>query len=531
MKYFILKYSNRTGRITILLLLLALVYGLTINLTEGPNPIHEWRKTDSLALTQNYMKGEPFLSPKTNLILENGNRNAVAEFPIIYYLMGKLWSVIGQNELIFRLLSLLIILGGIVAFHSVVYYYLKSEKLTLFFSIFLFSSPILLGYAHGFIPNPFAYAFMLYAGYFAFKFIEQQRKWAILGFFIFSTLAVLIKITSILAPFAFAGAFIFYALFHRRDILQKYATQVFLLTTSIAITIGLTTIWYTFARDYNAQFGSPLFSTVTRPIWEIEPEKQQQIFEHLIDVMLSHAYHRFVLLFLMIFALYTLVARNVNPYFKWLVFNTIGALVSYFILWFWVFDVHDYYLIEILFVFAIFFFILLKQIQNSGALKNSLFVSIILYLFIIFNVLHANFYSRMRFSDQPSLLVNNPFINQNELDLWRWIHHDYMLHLKKLREKATEIQNIIPVNDTLFCISDNSPNTHLYTLNRIGYSNLIYENFTQELAIRDATSRGAQFMLFLGGIEEREALPYSEFELYNSERIYVFDLRPYKSNL
>jgi 4-amino-4-deoxy-L-arabinose transferase-like glycosyltransferase len=524
------KYGNHKLRLTLILILLAVLYGLYINLFEGPNPIHEWRKADSLSITLNYMKGEPFFSPKTNLILENGNRNATAEFPIIYYLMGKLWSIIGQNEFAYRMFSLLLILGGIVAFSGVVQHYLKSERLTIVFSVFMFSSPVLIGYAHGFIPNPFAFAFMLFASYFVFQYIQTEKKAAILGFFVFSSLAVLIKITSILVVLAFAGAFVMFLMLHQRQAWKIHHRKILMLGSSIALTIVLTVFWYRYAIYYNAKYDSNLFSTTVRPIWEIAPDKQKLILEHILSFMLSHAYNRIVIALLFAFGIYALFSKSVHVYLKWLILMSFGAFLAYFALWFWVFDVHDYYLIEILFVFLVLFFVLLLKVKNSRIFENKRAINVSLSLFSLFVIAHAFSYSRMRFSDQPKFSVNNPFVNQQELDYWRWFHYDYTYNLRELHDKSADIRDIISPADTILCLQDHSPNVHLYTLDRIGYSRHLYSGFSDEEAILDASKRGARYVVFLGSEEERALVPYSDYTVYNSGRIYIFDLAPYKQN-
>ncbi len=527
---FFKKYGCPKIRLTLILVLLAILYGLYINLFEGPNPNHEWRKADSLSLTLNYMKGEPFLAPKTHFIQENGNRNATAEFPIIYYGMGKLWSIIGQNELVYRLFSLVLILGGIVAFSTVIKHFLKSERLTLAFSIFLFSSPILIGYAHGFIPNPYAFAFMLFAGYFVFRYLQTEKKSALIGFFVFSSLAVLIKITSILVLLSFTGAFLCYLIFHQRQLWQTHRRQILLIGGSVVLTITVTVIWYLYAINYNAKYDSSLFSTTVRPIWEIEPEQQKKIFGDILNTMSGHVYNRIILALLFGFGIYALFAKSVHIYLKWLIFMAFGAFVSYFVMWFWVFDVHDYYLIEILFVFLILFFTLSLQLKKSRLFQYKKIVNVALSLFLLFVILHASSYSRMRFSDQPKYTVGNPFLDEQELDLWRWFHYNYTYNLQELRNKAPEIQEIILPTDTIFCLQDRSPNIHLYTLDRIGFSRHFYRELTDEAAILDASQKGARYVVFIGTEEERALLPYSDHEVYNSGRIYIFDLTPYKEN-
>ncbi|HOK61433.1 MAG: glycosyltransferase family 39 protein [Tenuifilum sp.] len=523
-----LKDINLRLKLLLVLIVLTFLYGFYIDFFEGPKPIHEWRKADCLSITYNYMKGEPFFEPKTNLILENGNRNAVSEFPIIYFLMGKLWSVIGQNEFLYRLLSFVLLLLGIILFATVVQYYLKSQKYTIIYSVFMFSSPILIGYAHNFIPNPISFALNLIAGFFVFQFLQNNKLYGLIGFFVFSTLAILIKITSILVFMSFIGAFIFYELFDNNYFWRKYKIKISLLSGSFILTLALVAAWYYYAIYYNTKYDSHLFSTTIRPIWEIPAEKRNEIFWHIINTMINYAYHRVIVFALIIFGVVALFSRSINAFLKWLIVMSIGALFSYLILWYWVFDVHDYYLIEILFVFNVLFFIFLYKINSFFSFLDLKKINLALYFFIIFVVLHAYTCSWVRFSANPKLIVNNIFLKKRDIDTWRWFNYDYGINLKTLQSKSDEIKKIIQPSDTILCLRDYSPNVHLYTLGRIGYSKFLYNGFSDREAIVDAYKRGARYVVFLGSEEERAKIPYSDYVAYQYERIYIFDLKPYK---
>jgi 4-amino-4-deoxy-L-arabinose transferase-like glycosyltransferase len=510
----------------LVLVCLFFIYGLHINIFDGPNPIHEWRKTDSLSITLNYMKGETFFSPKTNSISLNGNRNAAAEFPIIYYLIGNLWTHIGQNEFVFRILSVILIIVGIVLFSDVVLFYLKSKRLTLIFSVLIFSSPILLSYAHGFIPNPFAFAFILISGYYIFLFLQKNKQWAIMLFFVFSTLAVLIKITSVLPLIAFASSFFFYAMFHQRDLLKIHFKKIVIVTISLVISLTLICLWYNYAIEYNDRFKSELFSTTIRPVWEISAEKQKEIFNILLSSQLPLLYNKLVLLGLLSFSIYAIIFSKISTYFKWLITMSLLALISYFVLWFWVFDVHDYYLIEIIFVPIVIVYVLFIQLVKFNLTSRKFTVT--LCVIVAFNILHATSYSQMRFKRNSFFATHSPFLSSSERVLWGWFHFNHSVTLNELQIKAAEIKNIIASSDTVYCVTDISPNTYLYTIDRVGMSKSLYYNISDSIAISDAILRGAKYMLFIGDNNLKQKLPYSNHEVYNSNRISIFDLTPYK---
>jgi hypothetical protein len=112
------KLPIRYQSLLVLFLLFAL-YGVFDHFFQGVFPIHEWRKTDSLSIALNYAKGAPFLEPQTQWISANGTRNAAAEFPVIYYILGKLWYLFGIHEWISKALSISILFLSISFFSEV----------------------------------------------------------------------------------------------------------------------------------------------------------------------------------------------------------------------------------------------------------------------------------------------------------------------------------------------------------------------------------------------------------------------------
>ena len=113
----------------LLLMVLFSLYGVFDHFFDGILPIHEWRKTDSLSIALNYAKGAPFLEPQTQLILASGTRNATSEFPIIYFILGKLWQVFGYHEWMSKVLSISILFIAISLFSEVMEFLFQPQGL------------------------------------------------------------------------------------------------------------------------------------------------------------------------------------------------------------------------------------------------------------------------------------------------------------------------------------------------------------------------------------------------------------------
>ena len=121
---------------------ISLCYNYPAILQKKNGSIHQWRQSDCLSITQNYYKENlPFHTPKIHHMSdETGKRGVASEFPILYYVVGNIWKIMGQQEWIFRLVNV------IIAFIGMFYLFKLFSEIfsliipSLFLSFFLFTS-------------------------------------------------------------------------------------------------------------------------------------------------------------------------------------------------------------------------------------------------------------------------------------------------------------------------------------------------------------------------------------------------------
>lgn len=515
----------------LLLIILFFLYGLGIHFFDGIMPIHEWRKTDSLSITWNYSNGASFLSPETNFISNAGNRNAAAEFPIVYYIVGKIWSVFGQHEWIAKLITFLTLFSSISLFSNVVQHFYQNQRKTLLFVGVIFSSPVLIYYSDTLLPNVYSFAFLLYAGYFLFRYLIQHKFSGLIFFTVFLSLAVMVKVTVLIAVLTFAGAAFCYYFFHERNLFSKHLKSFLTLSISLVLALLFTYLWFSYAIRYNDKYHSILFSTTIRPIWEVDTQRRKEIWDIIWKYQFNMLYHFLVLIPSVLFVFYLIIRRKISAFFIWAIAIGFIGLFAYFILWFWVFDVHDYYLIEALFFPLIFLFITVKYSDEilSRFTKTRRVLSI---LFILTIVLQAVSYTQIAFGKDNVITKNTFFVSQFVKGNWGYFHWYHSEHLKKLQEQASDIQKIINKEDTVLCITDPSPNIQLYSIKRIGFTT---QNFFDGGDVKSRISefvvdKGADYMLVVGPeVQDSAVLFFSQFELYAKNNIKVYDLKPYKT--
>jgi len=515
----------------LLLVILFSLYGVFSQFFSGILPIHEWRKTDSLSIALNYAKGASFLEPQTQWISANGNRNAAAEFPIIYYLLGNIWNIVGYHEWISKVLSLSLLFMSISLFSEVMEFVLKNKQKALLFSLMMASSPVLIYYADTILPNIFAFSFLLLGAYGVFHFLKSKQVFW-LGFFtLFLGLAVLLKITALISILTFGGAWVVYSILYHRQSFKEHAFFYLAFISSFALILTATFLWYRYAIHYNKAMGSDLFSTTIRPIWEVDADTRKAIWEQFWRHMLPGLYHPSLLLIAVLFFFYAAWKKWLSPFIICLVIIGFIGCLSYFILWFWVFDVHDYYLIEILFFPLLLFYLLFIGMDHLRMEKRSRISFSIIWIALVF--LQAISYAHWSFGKENFITKNTPFVSQFVKGNWGYFHFYYKEHLGQLQSAVKDLQKIIPESDTVICLSDPSPNIQLYTLNRVGYSQYsFHEPFDDEtLQLAEWMQKGANFALI---ITEANWEPRKDWEvflhypLYQKGNVRLFDLRPYK---
>ena len=522
-----IRLANKTF---LLLLFLFFLYSLNYHFFDGVMPIHEWRKSDSLSIAWNYYQGSSFLAPETNHISSFGNRNAATEFPLIYYFVGNLWKLFGPYEWIAKLISFSTLIVSLSLFSSVVNYFLESHVKTLIFIGIIFSSPVLLFYADSLLPNIFSFAFLLFSAYFLFNFIVRKKKWAIGFFTLFLSLTVLIKVTVLISLLTFAGGATMYYFLHEKNLFTKHTRTFLFLLGACCIMLLSTYLWYSYAIDYNSHYHSTLFSTTIRPIWEVDAQRQKEIWEIIWKYQFNSLYNYWAFVPTILFVLYLAVLNKISVFFYWLIGIGFIGVVNYLLLWFWVFDVHDYYLIEMLFFPLIFFFIAIKY-SDKPSNTNRKPTKYFSFCVLILVFLQAVSYTQIAFGKDNIITKNTFLVSQFIKGNWGYFHWYHSDHLKKLQTQKKEIQQIISEKDTVLCLSDPSPNVHLYTIGRRGYSSFSFEkNLPYPSQIPSFVKKGAHYLLVVGREPLEPAMAeYTKDTVYAKNSVFIFDLKSNKN--
>ncbi len=511
-----------------LLLFLSFIYGFWQHFSADILPIHECRKSDSLTQAVQYYRGTSFLEPKTNWIATNGNQNAAAEFPIIYYLVGQIWKMTGYQLWIAKLLSLGMLFVGILSLQPFFRRAFKSDTKALLFSGLIFSFPVLIYYADTLLPNVFSFSFLLLAFAQFFHFWQSERKTSMALFILFLSLAILIKITALIAVLAFFGAYTTHMLFAKKLFKSLKLSKVVYIYLGFIVALFSVILWYLYAIRYNTQYGSTIFSTTIRPIWEVDATEQWRIIkivfrEHSREIFPLVTWPIFCLLFLWIFW-----SKAVSTLIKYLLAFSLLGILAYLILWFWVFDVHDYYFIEVLFLPLILIGAYMKYTPKWHFLRRAQRPSEVLFLTLV--LLNTISFTQIAAGNQNIIVKNTPFISSFIKGNWGWFYFNHQDHLGQLQQQKAAIQKKILPTDTVLCFSDPYPNVHLTAIERIGYTNY---NLSRDLPfvpqIQNLIQKGAsKLLVFKSESTHPDLQPFLAHPKYEQANIQIFDLKPYK---
>ena len=106
-------------------------------------------------------------------------------------------------------------------------------------------------------------------------------------------------------------------------------------------------LWYYYAAWYNTEYNRRLFLIGVLPIWDLNMEQIKHVIEYA-NVLWKDSYQSVLMqvLSILMFAVILIFRKKNNPYLWWFTVLLSVGFVAFIILWFQVFDNHDYYLIN-----------------------------------------------------------------------------------------------------------------------------------------------------------------------------------------
>ncbi|MFM7662933.1 MAG: ArnT family glycosyltransferase [Bacteroidota bacterium] len=164
---------------------------------------HSWRQATGLMVARNYFEGNTsFFYPMVNET--NGGSGIIGmEFPLLYYLQGKLSLFFGFHPGIGRLLNVLISTIGLGYFYALLVRF--TPKKVAFYATLLLGVSSYFMYSRKVMPDTAALAVYIIGTYYFFEALRFGRWRDILGAFVVLSLGMLLKISVL--PLVAVGVF------------------------------------------------------------------------------------------------------------------------------------------------------------------------------------------------------------------------------------------------------------------------------------------------------------------------------------
>lgn len=494
----------------LLLLCLFFVYGYHRILNLDPQSVHNWRQADCASMTWNYYAHDAnFFSPALHNQLNNDGHTA-GELPILYYLSGMLMRLLGPGAWIARSLNVLLLFIGLWAHAKTVKRITGDTFWAVVLPVLLFTSPVLVYYGNTTMPEGPAIGLMLLGWHFFFRFCVENKSSQIRWAIAFFSLAMSLKLSFGISLVAVAAIWFIEAnewgqLGGERPV---FGAKSWRYAGYFALGIIGVAAWYIYADAYNTAHGVRYFLTGTRPISSMSGEAFSFVAQRFFGLNAAFAYF-FLTHLLIIFLLFFSFSRSGRKYpllYSLSLLSFIGVTV-YVLLFFQLFNVHDYYLIAML-IFPILVFIhglvILKQ-EFPQVESSRVFRGMVVGLLLL-NVLHAKGIMDHRYSDKGRMDIANK-----------------TMYLPEMEGFLTGIG--VGPEEKVISLPDDSPNASLYLINRTGWSGYNVKHIPED--VEYYRQMGAHFLIIHDStlLQDERLQPYLGQLTGEWEGVYVYDLK------
>lgn len=476
---------------------LCILYGYHKMYKERPYSIHQWRQTDCASFAKNYYEeGMHFFSPTIHWQGTQQGK-AISEFPLINYSVACLYKLFGEHEFLYRFTVFGIYFISILFLFAMVFV-VSNSLFYSYFSVSLIStSPLIAYYSFSFLADMPALSFAIISLSLFVFFLKSNNKYQFVFALIFAVLAVLLKASSapvllIIITVTIINVFKFPKYFSTENISFNYKfTPVVFFIMAFAIIYS----WYHYAFLYNNENSNGVFLLETLPIWKMD-DKVIETARLLYNVQFAMFFNKGVLIFISIILGWLLLnLKKINSFLQISLLIALVSFIGFIILFYQVFNVHDYYLINSMILPIIILVCLgdyLKPTLENITKKIVVFVSMI----ILVNAVYCATIIRLRNINKDVLCKYSPFITNEEKNFSDWFHYDYATTLKPFETIAPYLRSLgISRTDKVISLPDPSFNITLYLMDQKGFTETEKSLSNDTLRIKNDIELGAKYLI------------------------------------
>ncbi len=474
------------------------LYGYNKVYNNRPYSIHQWRQTDCLSFTKNYFEeGMNFFSPKIHWQGVSEGK-AISEFPLINYSVACLWKIFGEHEYLYRFTVLALFFTALCFLFLMIYYNSKSLLYSYFGTTLISTSPVLAYYSFNFLADVPALSFAIISLSLFFIFIESKKTSLFILSLLFATIAALLKassasvlliigLISLINMIKYPKSFVSHPKLFKHNLLPLI---------SLLISFLIIVTWYRYAYNYNGKNSNGVFLMETLPIWKLA-DKKTEIARQLFNVQFQMFLNKGVLFGLLIALSWLLMnLKKISLHLSISLIVTAISFAAFILLFYQVFNVHDYYLINNMLlpvVIIVAFGNYLKGREFVFYSKKNLALCGLIFLF---NSTYCAAAIRLRNINQDSFCKYYPFITEEEKKFSDWFHYNYENTIKPLETITPYLRNIgIERTDKVVCIPDPSFNIDLYLMDQKGFTATEASISSDSTSLINYKNQGAKYIV------------------------------------
>ncbi|MFZ4521606.1 MAG: ArnT family glycosyltransferase [Bacteroidales bacterium] len=509
-----------------LLLAVSALYGYHDILFARPAYHHIWRQADCLSMTMNYYQdNRNFFRPAVNWVGDHGGRT-ISEFPIIYFTVGQLWKVFGHHEFMLRLIDLLIVFTGLFSLFRFLREFLSDTLWAIIVPFFLFSSPILGYFTNNFLADAPALGLALTGGYVFWKAVQlESRKWYYFSFLLFLT-GGLLKPSALLLFFGLLAIHLYSIVFQRnkRDWYHK-ATRLW----PYLWVIILIMVWTGYTIYYNTRNLDCFFLHGIFPIWGTDAAGRAAIWESFTKALLKGFFNIYALIFLAaLFLSMFIFFKKVNRFFLFLTLLVFSGCILFFLLFYQAFNVHDYYLINLLIFIPFPLIVMLDMLhRNYPRVFRNIILKTVASIGVIVLLYMGAVNTRMRYYPRQDFVQKSILVEKEDItNFIKW--SDYCGTYFKVFETITPYLRSLGIkrDDLVYSTPDGTYNVTLYLMDQKGFSDWYIGSFPEEKRMETVKSLGARYLIINDSAlySKPYIQPYLHHKLGTYKNVEIFDL-------
>ncbi len=507
---------------------MALIFYIPYVFSLPPSSIHLWRQTDCLSITRHYYDNNlNFLDTQLFNFLFKSHTSAktLGEFPIIYYFVAILWKLFGVKIWIFRLVSLVLFVGALFSIYKVIVDITHEIRWSLFVVLILYTSPVFVFYSVSFLPDIHAISFSMLAISSFYSYFKRNFLFHFYFAMVLFSIAGMIKPTALI-PFCMLIGLFFMHLGKINRIKGIFKPNIHHLFGSLLV-ISTNVLWLFWVRHYNDLYGGWFTYNVIFPVWNYSSSELGQYAMQFRSFLVNQAFSRTVLYSLVVITI--LIYSTLRKTDKFVGYTLTLAIFGggCYVILFFKWDVHDYYLLTLFIIPLLIFTIGIVQLkQINPNMLGSKAIGLVAFLLLAYNIWYCRSNMELRYcpSSEKTYLSTS---SEPEVNNFKYSHWSYQQHFQALNEIEPYLISIgIAQEDKVISLPDETFGASLFLMNKKGWTGYGLQ-LTNE-GINERIDKGAKYLI-VNNMEEltNKGIPqvFLSNEIGRYKNVHVYKLR------